>query len=788
MARLRAALRHHLPILALYALLALIIIGRNPLMLFTHFIGSDTGDTYEMARNIWWFTYAIRNGEPLYTQTFLGFPDGIDGRVLMTVPLQYFPMWLLAFVLPTQIAYNFVVLLYVALNGWAMYTLMRYLLAENSHVPAFVAGLVYMSFPVFQGHLAEGHAGLMVAWAAPLYILFALRLVDAKTGVWRWMALSCIFFYLSTTGHILQAIYVLIPVTVTLSLWQIWRGNWSGLIRIFVMGAISSGLMVALLLPALRSATTYSEEGGYVRYSIDFLTLATPSFFNPVVDSITDYPRAVLGTNLGEGAGYIGIVVGALILIGLMTQKRSRRWLLLATIAWVLALGSLLKVFDQPVQLQLGDYSTYIALPFAFVQNLPGFELARTPARFMFGFAIAIGVLAGYGTATLWRPNGRTRWAILGILLAFFLFENNVFWGMPLREANIPQAIEDLQNDDSARAIFNIPHEHLLAAKDALYLQTAHEKPLIAGQITRQTPVNPAKLDILQETLNPLLLRDAGADIVILHKQYAQSLGMLDELNTLARENLNAPIYEDDRFAIFRVPRNILNTPYELPREWAGTVNNQDSLSFYIARPTWVDVSSIVQANGRDIQLSLDDVLVHRGLDVESTNAQLSLYFPRGGYHTLTWQGLPQCPENFDNSVLQCLDLSHETTLTRIRLNETISAGYEDGIRLLAGDVRLTDTIEVRLHWEFTSPRSDLDVRFVHVVDTNNQIVAQLDTPLGEFDIGNTWAETIIFPTENLPKGDYLVQAGWYFNDGVTLRNYETIRAPFTAIGTITVE
>ena len=111
----------HLLIIALYFIVAVIIVGHNPMMLLENFIGTDTGDTYEMARNIWYFKYAIHNGEPLFYQTMLGYPDGIDGIIFMTLPMQYFPMTLLALFLPLPIAYNFIVLLWFALNAWSMY-------------------------------------------------------------------------------------------------------------------------------------------------------------------------------------------------------------------------------------------------------------------------------------------------------------------------------------------------------------------------------------------------------------------------------------------------------------------------------------------------------------------------------------------------------------------------------------------------------------------------------------------------------------------------------------------
>ena len=130
----------HLLIIAGYYVIAMLIVGHSPAALLTRFIGSETSDIYEMARGAWWFKYAIQNGEPLYFQTLLGYPDGIDGSVLMTVPTQYLPITFLSFVLPLHVAYNIIVLLWMAFNGWALYYLMRDLLSGESEIPALLAG------------------------------------------------------------------------------------------------------------------------------------------------------------------------------------------------------------------------------------------------------------------------------------------------------------------------------------------------------------------------------------------------------------------------------------------------------------------------------------------------------------------------------------------------------------------------------------------------------------------------------------------------------------------------
>src|SRR5690606_10603264 len=153
----------HLIVYGFYLLITLLITWPLVTQLGTHLTGWSYGDSHEMARHIWWYNHALRAGQPIFWQPALGYPDGMEGVLLWAHPQQFFPAWLLAFVLPVPAAANLSILLYMALNGWGMYLLARHLL-DDRRGPALLAGLAFMAAPTFQGHLGGGHAGLMVAW------------------------------------------------------------------------------------------------------------------------------------------------------------------------------------------------------------------------------------------------------------------------------------------------------------------------------------------------------------------------------------------------------------------------------------------------------------------------------------------------------------------------------------------------------------------------------------------------------------------------------------------------
>jgi hypothetical protein len=766
----------HLLIIAVYYLIAMLIVGHSPTTLLTRFIGSETSDIYEMARGTWWFKYAVQHGEPLYYQTLLGYPDGIDGSVLMTVPTQYLPISLLSFIVPLNVAYNVIVLLWMAVNGWSMYWLVRYLLNNENDVPALLSGLIYMAFPLFQGHLFDAHAGLMIGWFAPLYIWSLFRLVSAKTQVWRWILTGVLFFYLTTTGHILNSIYILMPVTAAFGLARLYKRDWIGILRIFIMGIIASALLLALLIPAISDAThesAYTETQGFIRYSSDLLAIVTPSFFHPLFQNL-EYSRQVLGTNLGEGMGYIGLFVGILVLIGVAKQRDSRWWLMLGLIAWVLSLGPLLKILDKPVSLSLEEYDTYITLPFAFLENLPVFNLARTPARFTFTLAIALAVMAGYGAAWLWQYRRKAdqtwRYGLAILLAGLIVFEYQSFFPQPTVTAEIPQAVYDLRERDNIRAVFDVPYQHVLGAKEALFLQTAHQYPLIAGQITRQTPVNPAKLAILQATFDPALLREAGADIVIFHKRRAAEIDLYDSIQTQISAQLGTPIYADDDIAIYTVPlaQNTADKLVTLPM--SGTTYNYAELSFFAPESGWIDLTGGLQADNRVVVLLQNGHPIHRWTIGGEADVHVPIYVPERGYYSLRLALNPPCPTRYSET-LTCRNLTYDLQANFVSSTDFVAATFADGIILEAATVTVSDTVDVRLLWHFDVPRTPTDIRFVHVLDESGEIAVQSDVPLGDFTSGDIRAETISFAASSLAAGEYTVRVGWY--DFNTLMNYQ---------------
>ncbi|MBC6936127.1 MAG: hypothetical protein DWB42_09835 [Chloroflexi bacterium] len=799
--RFFASMRRNVPVFAFYFVLAALITWPLVTVMGTHFAGYADGDAHEMARHIWWIQHALSTGQPVFFQPLLGYPDGLEGVILWSNPLQFFPAWLFAFIMPPTAAYNLSALLALALNGWAACFLARGL--TGSRPAALVAGVVFMAAPTMQGHLAGGHGGLLVQWPLPLLAYALLRLREQASDTGRQLPPNnrkpetgnrqlavILFFVLLPLGHTLQLIYAGLPLVGLFALTLLAERNIPALRQLALAAGAGGAILLVFLLPvaaATLGTSAYTGEGGGVTYSIDLLAAVTPSFNHPLFGQFA-FTHRVLGTNIVEGSSCVGFAAGLLALVAVWKRRESRGWLVVALVAWGLALGPLLKLFDAPVSLVADGYETHVALPWALVQDWPVFNLARTPGRFNFLLALAVSVLAGYGAQIAlrgqttpplnplpikWRGDSKTLfysvltpslargWGvriITAVLVALILFEYQSFWPLPTYPAEVPAAVRALAARQDVRAVFDLPWDNVLAAKDALWLQTAHQKPLIAGQVSRRTPVNPAKLSVLQNTLDAALLDAAGVDVVIVHKGYDAALAVR------VRERLGAPFYEDDRLALYEIPAPDAPPGFTAVPVEAAAIT--DRLDFYLHAPEsgWVTVETSL-VGGQPVVILLEGQPVQRiAPDGQPQSLVLRLPLAAPGYHTLALALETPCPPHIPETLV-----CNGARVSGLQASDYTPAAmpavqFEGGLTLAGSLVQpARGSVSVGLWWRFDQPRTDLDVRFVKVLDENGQQVAGVDETLGSRAAGEQWVENITLDLpDDLPPGDYGVYAGWY--------------------------
>ena len=716
------------------------------------FIGHSFSDAYEYIRHIWWIKHALQTGQPLFFQPLLGYPDGLSGLWLWANPLQSFPAWLFAFVLPLPAAFNLSVLLRLALNGWAMQFLVYDLTRKRA--AAWLAGLIFMLYPTFQGQLAIGHSGLLLLWPVPLYI-YALRHLRA-TPSRSWLLLSAGLFVVSLWGNILLLIYLVAPLTLFFAIDYLLRRDYRALRHLIVallLGGIVSMLFIGPFLWEELQKPPRLSEGGDVTYSTDLLGLVTPSPRHPLFGQL-DFTGRILGIDPFEREAYVGLIAFGLLLLGLWRRPAARPWLALALVAWIASLGPLLKLMNTVVTLNLNDRVSYVTLPWLAFQDLPLLNTTRTPARFNFSIALAVAIMAGYGAAVLWDGLKRVRWPLFLGLVVLVVFEYQTFWPMLTNPGTVPQPIQALAQRDDIRAVMNLPWEHLLAQKDGMFLQTGHQKPLIAGHVTRRTPVDPAKLTVLESTLDPALLDRESVDVLILHKEWARA-GDRERLLQLAQ-----PFYEDERIMAVNVPDPTSAPQFRAVYDVDQSIEDRSDAYFFAPQPGWFDLSGVVQSGGRDFQLALNGELIRQ--TASDGPLRMPLFVTQPGYYTLDFAVQPPCPAHYI-AVLACRAVDFDGLALGDFQPETFAAPvqFAQGLNLDTYAIQTEgDHITVDLAWHFELARQENDIRFVHVVDQSGTLVAQSDEPLGQRPADSGWMEQVAF--DALPAGTYDIYTGWY--------------------------
>jgi hypothetical protein len=272
---------------------------------------------------------------------------------------------------------------------------------------------------------------------------------------------------------------------------------------------------------------------------------------------------------------------------------------------------------------------------------------------------------------------------------------------------------------------------------------------------------------MLEDNLDPARLREAGADLVIVHRQqedgtvYARAVGQLGE-----------PVFEDERFAVFEVPATEAQPAPMTGGFRGGVVEDRAETHFYAPDNGWWTWAAQLEADDREVSLWLDGQILQRVQAGEPET--IFAPFPiTAGYHTLTLAVEPPCPDHAPEG-----QICRSVTVRNLALEAL--AGYieapsaalrapgenDDSVSLRAALPETAapgGTLRLPLVWTAETARSETDTRFVHVLDENGGLVAQEDGPLGAIPAGESRAEwvTLALPSD-LPPGDYRIVAGWY--------------------------
>ncbi len=385
------------------AFLPLLVLAVGPARLLSRsaVIGLETHDLFD---HVWLHRFFVDSlfgdGSPLRT-TNIAWPEG--GAILHPDPAGALLYTVASPLLGSVAAYNTMLVLQLwlaALAGWA---LCRHV--TGSALAGWLGGLLVGASPYLLGQVNTGETETVAVWPLLLGLLFLERVVETRR--WRDGVLAGLFAGLGAVASWYHGAFLAFYLVGWLALRA----------RCLPCLAAPAVFAAVVALPAAVYASLLDDPGNLFQGPAMATYLA--SHTEALAGMVTD-PASLLGffpaatADAGHvRAQYLGTIVAALALCGVIRGWRGARWWLAVVAgALVLALGPVLFVGGRLVSVE-GDT---VPLPYRlFSDFLPLFGLMRIPHRWTLLVAIGLAVLASRGIGQLARSQ---RAVVVAVVLA----------------------------------------------------------------------------------------------------------------------------------------------------------------------------------------------------------------------------------------------------------------------------------------------------------------------------------------------------------------------------------
>ncbi len=284
--------------------------------------------------------------------------------------------------------------------------------------------------------------------------------------------------------------------------------------------------------------------GDALKLSADLAGWFTPTALHPIWG--TDWPARLRAVQEGTApfrdvnTVFLGYVTAGLALIGAAAAwKKARGWVIAAIFSGLFTLGPLLQIHGR-ILYNFDGLETSIPMPFILLHYIPFVKGNRTANRWSIVLMLTLAMLAAWGTywilITLIRrhqglvaedfasgpmtgdggrkktirsvsgprssvssekKSERMRWISFGItaILASGIFIEHAAMPLPTTDARIPAAIRQLAAQPDG-AVLQIPMGWRnsfgvlgVERTQAQYYMTAHHKPIISGNTSRNPPI-----------------------------------------------------------------------------------------------------------------------------------------------------------------------------------------------------------------------------------------------------------------------------------------------------------
>ncbi|MEE8392249.1 MAG: glycosyltransferase family 39 protein [Anaerolineae bacterium] len=785
-------------VLLLYALLAVVMTWPVAAQLGTHLPGGSV-DLWSHQWTFWWVKQSILQGrDPFYTD-LLFYPRGIS-LTNHNIAWLNIAVWLpLQAIVGSNTAYSLIFIAIFALNGFAMYLLVREL--TGSMPAALVGGVVYGFWPYTLSHY--GHPNMVVTCWVPLTLLYLHRTLEEKQK--RDALIAAIF--LALTGLTRWQLLIMGGVAIGLYLLYKFLGEKSCRTRrslglLVLLGFVSGALMAPLATPIAIAYLSQTDPSDVLideatSGQTDLLAFVLPSRNHPLWSDVTSqiYENFIVNKVYVAFLGYTTI---ALALYGTVRDwKHARFWVLMAAVYILLALGPQLRVNGQLYQ---------APMPYRLVGDTLFIRLVRKPDRFNIFLGLPVGMLASLGMAALLRrcPSSR-KTALIGIVASLLILREYSLLPYPTAQPITPGWYNQLAQESGHFAVLDLPMQLNTFDKHYMFYQITHGKPLVEGKVSRppreafafidnnhflsqlrqNNMMDPATVNVSHQLRT---LAEADIRYIILHREFTSPEQLTAWQDWLTIE----PQYEDTDLIVY-------NTDPQLGADFslAYDLNDEIGLIRVTVTPTSTIQGALIRvdarwgsraAPGRDYDVCLN--LVNAAAEThQSSCAPLSPSHPTSQWNTAevvrsayTLHIDHSLPPGAYTLTLTLKDSADGTTTgapaaaSLIHVNplqpaHPLPTRWADVIFLHGYDLQQSAAaLDLTLYWQAQRQIDTSYKVFVHLIDpATGAAVVQDDAvprhwtyPTTNWQSGEVVEDTITLPLDDVPPGRYHLVIGLY--------------------------
>ncbi len=483
----------HAAVLLLYTCLALVVSWPMARSFTTAVIGAEGGvDAYQCAWNLWWVAHSLSSGQLPFFTWLLFYPQGVD---LFWQTLQFsqgvaaLPITLL---LGPLAGFNWTILGGFVIGGYVTFLFARHLTGQT--LAALVAGMVFAFSPYHLQKVVDGGLEVSSIQWLPCYF-FALYLLLEQPRWWRSLLAGALLLWVSL-GSWYYGLFAVMATGLSSLVWLLVPGPgalWRRPDRRAWLSALWGlspllwwGLLLAPRLRSLAAApdTLWDMRAIQAARSADLLDFFLPNPSHPLWGAAVRaarelrYPEAIIWN---VALGWVGLALG--LLGAVACWPAARRWVALFGLTALLALGPTLRV---------AGLATGIPLPFALVQNLPGFRSSQRPSHMVVITSLMLAILAAYGFARLARnftPRATAGLAAAAVALIVLVDAYAGPMTVVARQvhpfyASLPPPSFDATGRPLG-AILPLPLYVNINRSDNLTPQMVHQWPILGGYVAR---------------------------------------------------------------------------------------------------------------------------------------------------------------------------------------------------------------------------------------------------------------------------------------------------------------